>query len=311
MYKRTFRDSVGAGLVVGLCCRLYAEDATGLQGGTELTYVLDLSRVAEDRVQAARKAKEVISKRLETHGQKEVGIAIEGEDRLVIRLPRMDAQSLSEVKSRIERGGDLEFRLVAMDQDPKLVEQYEKEWQAYIHRDREWVEKKRADSSISERRPQPPKCIVRSEVEKAKEGDVERFVPKPKGKRILENFHPTYDEKTQSWVPEGIVSGDHLDRVDPILDQITFQPAIAFQFTGEGADRFSDLTGNSKGRELAFVLDDDILQVATIREQVKSAGQLSGKFSDDDVKRIVAILTGGSLKTRPRLISERTIEPVK
>ena len=311
MYKRTFRNSMSAGLLVCLCCRLNAEDGTDPQGGTELVYVLDMSHVAEDRVQAARKAKEVISKRLEAHGPKEVGIAIEGEDRLVIRLPRMDAQSLSEVKSRIDCGGDLEFHLVAKDQDPRLVEQYEKEWQAYVQRDREWVEKKRANRSIEERRPQPPRCIVRSEVEKAKEGDLERFVSKPKGKRILENFHPTYDQKTHSWVAEGVVSGEYLDRATPSIEENTFQPAISFQFTGEGAERFSQLTGNNKGRELAIVLDGDILQVATIRDQVKSAGQLSGKFSHEDVKRIVAILSGGSLKTRPTLISERTIDPVK
>jgi len=311
MRKRAFWDFAGLVLLASLRCQMPSERSIEAHGGTELTYELDLGRVAGDRVQVANEAKEVISRRLEAYGLKGVGIVMQGEDRLVIRLPRMDAQSFSEVKSRIEDGGDLDFRLVAVDQAPVLVEQYEKEWQEYTRRDREWVEKKRTDPTISERRPQPPKCIVRSEVEKVREGKVARFVPKPNGKRILENFHPRYDEKTQSWVPEGIISAEHLDSVTPMIDQVTFRPAIGFRFKREGAALFSELTGVNKGRDLAIVLDDDILQIAVIREQITSTGQLSGNFSDDDVKRIITILRGGSLKARPRLISERTIEPVK
>jgi preprotein translocase subunit SecD len=136
-------------------------------------------------------------------------------------------------------------------------------------------------------------------------------VTKPDGKRILENFHSRYDEKTQSWIPEGIIDGDHIDRVTPTIAQNSFGAAIGFHFTSEGAARVSELTRIHKGRSLAIIIDDDIMQIAVIREQITSSGQLSGNFTDEEVKGIVSILSGGSLKARPKLVSERAIEPAK
>src|SRR5688572_11578263 len=290
MYKKTLWGFAGLTLLIGLCIWLLAKVpiqlGIDLQGGTELTYHLDLSRIQADRSQVAQEVKDVISKRLNAYGLKEISIAIQGDDQLVIQLPGKDAQSVQELKNQIERAGNLNFQIVAEERSPALMEQYEQEWQKYLDDDRAWVEKKHANPSLSERRPQPPRYIVRSEVEKRMEGNRERFVPKPDGKRILENFHNTYDEKTQSWIPEGIVSGSFLDRVAPQMDQ-NCQPAISFHFTGEGANQFSELTRINKRRNLAIVLDDDIMQVAVIREQIQSSGQLSGSFTDEDVKGII------------------------
>jgi protein-export SecD/SecF family membrane protein len=119
-----------------------------------------------------------------------------------------------------------------------------------------------------------------------------------------------YDEAAHAWVPEGAVSGRYLTQVFQSVDPERFRPAVSFGFSGEGAMEFGDLTRANVGRLLAIVLDDDVMQVATIRSQITSSGQLTGDFSDDDVKGIVTILRGGSLPTRPILISESTVGSV-
>src|SRR5688572_8245248 len=132
MGKRTFWEFGGILVLASLRCTPSSERTIELEGGTELTYELDMSHVPADRAQVTKETKEVIAKRLEAYGFRKVSIAIQGEDRLVIRLPRKDAQSVQELKNLIERTGNLDFHLVVEDQPPALVEQYEKEWQAYI-----------------------------------------------------------------------------------------------------------------------------------------------------------------------------------
>ena len=61
--------------------------------------------------------KEIISKRLNAYGLKEISIAIQGEDQMVVQLPGTDEQSVGHIKRQVESAGKLEFRLVASAQE--------------------------------------------------------------------------------------------------------------------------------------------------------------------------------------------------
>jgi SecD/SecF fusion protein len=318
MYKKTGWGFAFTAFMVGLCIYLLAREnpiqlGIDLQGGTELTYKLDLSHIARDRAQVTEEVKDIIAKRLNAYGLKEISVAaVKGQDQLVIQLPGTDSQSVGELKYQIEKAGNLTFRLVAPEeyQGPERRKQFQEEEREFNAKDTEWVEKKRADASFNEPRPQPPEYLVRTEVVKVKmAGGREKFQPKPGGEKVLENKHHL-NEKTGTWEPEGIVSGSYLSSVGHTLDTQTFKPAVSFEFKAEGARLFGDLTGTNVGRLLAIVLDDDVMEVATIRSQITSRGELTGNFSDDDVKGIITVLRGGSLPTKPALISESTVGSV-
>jgi len=333
MYKRTRWPFIGLVLLIALCLwGTYKIGATrvangktfwplgiDLQGGTELTYQLDLSLIEHNRAGAAEEVKDVISKRLNAYGLKEISIAVQGNDHLVIQLPGKDPDSVSDIKYQIEKSGSLEFRLVAPSelQIAETFKQYEEEERVWLEAERQWIAKKVADPTFNDERAKPPDYILRTEFEKRElapgSGKFD-FVPKKTSAgqdvRYLLNNKREYSSVTNTWEPREMVSGRFLASVGSTIDPRTLRPAVSFRFRGEGAAAFSDLTGSHIKESLAIVLDDDIMQVATIQDRISESGILSGNFEQNDVKNIVTVLRGGSLPTKPVLISETTVGSV-
>src|SRR5262245_19669972 len=122
MYKRTGYGFALIALIVGGCIYFLSTSTFNLgidlRGGTELTYGLDLSHVApteQGGPTPAEQVKNVIAQRLDIYGLKEISIAVQGDDRLVIQLPGADSQEVDNLKRLIEQAGRLEFRLAAPD----------------------------------------------------------------------------------------------------------------------------------------------------------------------------------------------------
>lgn len=95
-----------------------------------------------------------------------------------------------------------------------------------------------------------------------------------------------------------------------------FNPSIDFTFNGAGAQRFGKITrrnrpSGSTERLLAVLLDDRLVSAATIRSEITSRGQITGKFTRDKVNEQVKILRSGSLSAelREEPVSENTIGP--
>lgn len=304
MYKKTRWGFALLALVIAfgvwVLSKVPIQFGIDLYGGTELTYRLDLSRVETDREEVAEKVKEIISNRLNTYGLKEISVSVQGEDQLVVQLPGQGRQSVDQLKQQVETAGKLEFRLVATnaEQSPEKQEEYKSQERNFNADLREWIQKKRDDPNLAVARPVEPRYIVRELVDKD-EDDPTAVGLKPTGR-----FYTLVN------TPEGIVSGEYLTRVGATVDQQTFAPAVAFEFSGDGARAFGELTGPNKGRSLAITLDNDVMQVATIEDRITSSGVLRGKFTDADVQGVVTILAGGSLPTKPELLSEMTVGSV-
>jgi SecD/SecF fusion protein len=317
MYKRTRWGFAFLALFIGLMLWLLApreDPVTGrrsvpiqlgidLQGGTELVYQLDLRRIADEPSAVANEVKDIIARRLDAYGLKEISIAVEGQNRLVVQLPGFDPQGVEDIKRTIERAGVLTFRLVVRgDEHTRRIPQYLQEEREYrqaelewAHKKREWDRRRKAAPGFAEplpRKPKPPEYIVRHRVEKVLRDGKEAF--EPREQVVLINREDSF------------VDGRFLARAEGTYDE-NFNRAVAFTFTGEGAARFADLTGNHVDDPLAIVLDEDVMQVATIKSRISTSGQLTGNYTDEEVKSIVTILRGGSLPTSPELISESAI----
>jgi len=72
-------------------------------------------------------------------------------------------------------------------------------------------------------------------------------------------------------------------------------PVVHFRFNAEGADKFYDLTSKNPGRQLATILDGQVIIAPGISEPISGgSGEITG-LKGDEVKEISMLLKSGSL----------------
>lgn len=84
---------------------------------------------------------------------------------------------------------------------------------------------------------------------------------------------------------------------------------VTFEFDTEGGNRFHDLTSRNIERPMAIVLDDEVIQVATIKSAIRSQGSITGNFSSDEAKALAQLLKSGAFKAKVTPVEERQIGP--
>jgi preprotein translocase subunit SecD len=87
------------------------------------------------------------------------------------------------------------------------------------------------------------------------------------------------------------------------------RPAVSFSLTGDGGRRFAAFTGGHVGDMLAVVLDNKVVEVATIQEQIRDQGRITGSFTEQRVKDVAMLLRSGALPASIRYLEERTVGP--
>jgi len=104
------------------------------------------------------------------------------------------------------------------------------------------------------------------------------------------------------------VSGTDLRHAEPSRDD-TGRPDVTFILTGDGGRRFANFTGAHVGDKLAVVLDNKVMEVATIQEQIHDTGRITGSFTEQATKDLAMILNSGALPASIRYLEERTVGP--
>ena len=314
MIKRTLTGWVMVAVFIALC--LWIVDPAGgfksinlgidLQGGTELQYKLDLSSVRAASEDVADEVKDIISRRLDIYGLKEIRIAIEGEDRLVVTIPGGDADSTEFIEEQIKKAGSLQLQLVVTapeNNTPAKKAEYSKEedeykvaYANYVTVWREWRARKDADSALTDPEPTAP--------------SEPSYLVRPSMRKEIVNGKSTYVEESELVLSNKAgdkVEGTHIDSAGGSRDPDTMRPMVTFGMDAQGSIQLGELTGSNINSPLAIVLDDQILQSPNIQSRISSNGQITGDFTDQEVTSIVTILKGGSLPTKPVLISRNTV----
>lgn len=71
---------------------------------------------------------------------------------------------------------------------------------------------------------------------------------------------------------------------------------ILFDLTKQGADRFAEVTTELVGRQLAIVLDREVISAPTIQEPITGGrGQITGSFTEQEAKDLATVLNAGAL----------------
>lgn len=69
--------------------------------------------------------------------------------------------------------------------------------------------------------------------------------------------------------------------------------SIYLTFTGEGKERFAEVTRTNIGRQLAIVVEDLVITAPIVRDEITAGtAQISGHFTESDAQAIVARIHG-------------------
>ena len=114
----------------------------------------------------------------------------------------------------------------------------------------------------------------------------------------------------QWWVisRSSAVSGSDLRGAEASRDE-NARPDVQFTLTGEGGRRFAAFTGSHVGEKLAVVLDNKVMEVATIQEQIHDQGRITGGFTDQQTRDLALTLRSGALPAGIKYLEERTVGP--
>jgi preprotein translocase subunit SecD len=116
---------------------------------------------------------------------------------------------------------------------------------------------------------------------------------------------------TQTWYVvsrAAAVTGRDLRDASASTDE-NGQPAVSFQLTNEGGQKFYAFTSTHVKDLLAVVLDNRVQSVATIDEPIRDSGIIKGRFSEQQVKDEAMILRSGALPAGIKYLEERTVGP--
>jgi preprotein translocase subunit SecD len=105
-----------------------------------------------------------------------------------------------------------------------------------------------------------------------------------------------------------IVEGEDLTDASASFDQRTGQPIVNFRFNIRGAQRFGDATTRGVGRQLAIVLDNEVISAPVVQTPITGgSGQISGQFTLEQVNNLSLLLRAGALPAKLTIIEERTV----
>ena len=301
-----------------------------LNGGTSFTLGVDTEKLAESIIAAKpelaehpEKVQEMIAKTLEgcddriiqvirrrvdSMGTNEPVIQGMKNHRLLVQLPGADEKTRKEAKASLQNAAFLEFRLTHPKNDQlvaKLLskdvapEGYKKSGNGYA-RDTNWAE--------LSKKPGYAARLARFEAPDARYSFM-----------LEDNGDGTYSPNFVARTTDPRVTGEDLISSNVERDPTTGSLAIGFRLSSEGGRKFSTLTRNykahgpknptDKGRQLAIILDDQLISAPVIQSEIGSSGQITGRFDAKSAKKLSDELNAGALPAPLKILAETTVAP--
>ena len=295
-----------------------------LKGGIILVYEVDKKETAA----MSRSGKSdwemgqlitVIRKRLNPDGLKEIVVRPFGSQQVEIVVPEVDPVEVSRIKQQIQTAGVLQFMIVASAAtDADLVEL------AKTHSE-QIGEKRLSREVLNEQGEREGYWATLAREEKKQEGVDPPFRSLElvgssviRGSETGELLHLTRDEMQilgndlafKAWLAQrGLrnvdillkydkdfdVRGSDLSASSTGFDTESFSPCIHFSMTTDGSYKMGFLTQSNIERKLAIVFDNHLLSAPNIRSKITDNGQITGRFTQEEVDFIVSMLKSGSM----------------
>jgi preprotein translocase subunit SecD len=87
-------------------------------------------------------------------------------------------------------------------------------------------------------------------------------------------------------------------------------PAVSFTLNADGSRKFSDVTGNNIGRQMAIVLDDRVRSAPVIEERISTpTAIIRGSFTVQEAEDLALVLRSGALPASIEYLEQRYVGP--
>ncbi|TWU47768.1 protein translocase subunit SecD [Rubripirellula reticaptiva] len=297
-----------------------------LRGGTILVYEMDPNKLnagGDDDIQqiTSEDLVEPLTRRINPSGTQEIVIRPYGESQIEIIVPEVDQREVDRIKGLVEEAGILRFAILAnqSDHQPQInlaMEQAASKERAArleeVVRDPGldnsvvgiWanVDREKQDGKLGPLRVDVGDAILRN----PDTGDILNLPAQLRGENGAAAIAAFIDQQGMSGIEALMI-------IDPLIDitgedlafaASTFDekgsPAVAFNLTDSGSNRFFVLTTNNapigqRTRRLGIVLDDNLLSAPSIQSPIRKEGRITGKFTRQEVESLVQILKAGQL----------------
>ena len=114
------------------------------------------------------------------------------------------------------------------------------------------------------------------------------------------------EESTYTFIPTNL-TGRYVKSAQVNFDNLG-KPIVDIAFTDEGAKIFEELTGRNVGKPLAIFLDNQLIEIPTVKEKISGGkAQISGSFTPDSARKLVERFNAGALPAPIKLLSQQTI----
>ncbi len=283
-----------------------------LAGGTNMVFEVD-----EQAAAAAGKdvTSDVMSQmegavrlRINPSGVEEVTVRKVGQNRIEVIVPGADTEKAQQIKERIVNLGDLEFALVANNQEfssiIELANLPENKDKTELYKDGKLVAKWRR--SAKEKKTGDWAVSAGGTYEEGVQRD--RKVGDQTIRELLVINEPDPNQR---------ITGQLLNRASAGMDESG--PIVHFKFNPRGGYLFSQLTSKHLPREgtnfktrLAILLNDELYSAPTINSTISDSGQISGNFTREEVDALVSVLNAGALTVplKKQPVNEYTVSPL-
>lgn len=106
------------------------------------------------------------------------------------------------------------------------------------------------------------------------------------------------------------LEGKHIRDAQLSFSPDTNQPVVSFTLDKDGARQFAEMTEQNIGRQLAILLDDEVITAPVIRSVIAGGrGEISGQFTVSEANALAVLLRAGALPAPLHVIEERTVGP--
>ena len=136
---------------------------------------------------------------------------------------------------------------------------------------------------------------------------------------LEDNGDGTFSPNFVARSTEPRVTGEDLVSSQVERDPTSGGLSIGFRLSAEGGRKFSQLTRNykahgpknptDKGRQLAIILDDQLISAPVIQSEIGSQGQITGRFDAKSAKKLSDELNAGALPAPMKILAETTVAP--
>ncbi len=269
-----------------------SDEAASDQDDAQASSSGNLTKDKMDKLVAA------ISRRINPGGVKEVIIRPFGQNQIEIVIPDVDDSEIERYKEKITSAGTLEFRILANRRDPRhtaVIEAAEArpEDKIVYMRDVDGNPVRDDTGALKELGRWFP-VSVDSDVSRIASQEIPQR-PVKLGDRTLTEVLVVKDMYN--------VTGAYLSSSRPSVDE-QGRACVSFNFDTKGGQLFGGLTGENRpdeshdlSRQLGIILDGYLFSAPSIITRITSHGQITGDFTEQDVRDLVDVLNAGSLPT--------------